>query len=994
MYAFFRISCSISLCLAVLACDRKVPSHTAAFQVDLPSQQVGATSTQILTRVMVNVTGEGIQHPIVGIFEHHCHECPGSTGLTGPFELFVPKGNGRLVQVLAIYENTTLETMSFNYGDQLVDLSGDKEIEVEVLALSSSSREGQISGRYLTTATSGPTGKAAAYYKPPGKPKMIVDFSEIINGWFDFHILDDVPLTYVMEPSGQILFADVSLSSMPALVSDRVMQVAVPDQTYNVHATHNGSNFIVDESRDYHGPDEVFLGWFGPGATASHYACYTGFDWASILYRVIDHDNSGGNTAGDALERICQDSSCTNTMYFFGSTVDNTQLSRIAGGKDKSGFCSNPADKFLTKLHFEETYFDQERNSHSGFMGPFRIIPPLTSEDHPGYLSGTYSVTGKQMTLNWDLLPGVVDGANGIHGVAVFYRSGMASWSDLEMYRMNEGYDCHRAAAEMSHAGTTGTNSLVINNLHHSQVNSTGVMVCPYRDDGGGRHYFSSAATRHFGDYPVGIQPLVALETNIKTDVTAPIDLNWAITGGTPPLNYAMVSGGGTVNGVTGVYTPTGAPGIARITDADGATVDLNITPVAASTYFDFFSSFPPGFGLTRGGPAYHYDSDGILVTASANVPRWDYDPGDCLNPTQPRFCAPRGLLIEGVTTNEFAYSTAFDNAAWLNFAYDPDITPNATVAPDGTTTAYLIEDTNKNASNNDKLFYNNFTGHAAGTTLVFSVYVKANTSTIMGITMQEAGVSNSDLFVDLANVTTNNTSKPHGVEKLPNGWFRVWITHTKTTTNTMTAWIMPATSATSFSPTALGSIYVWGAQMEINKRKYPTSYVATSGSAMGRVADNLTTPGPAFFSNPFASTILLEYYNPGDHSTQMGTILNIDQSGGGGADYLRVKGGTSGGANMLVNQSSSSIVNQTLAPPSKGMGAEKLAMSFQPNQFQAAMNGFDKYTGNAYTPLTGIAYFSLGEGPSLTDQMDGNIRKLVYWPDVLSMTALQSLSY
>ncbi|MCB0384130.1 MAG: hypothetical protein KDD43_01960, partial [Bdellovibrionales bacterium] len=335
----FKLIFLVLFSALAFSCTRSVPSNSAAFQIDLPSQQVGATSTQILTRVMVNVTGEGIQKPIVAIFEDHCHECPGTTGLTGPFELFVPKGNGRLVQVLAVYENSTLETMSLNYGDKVVDLSGDKEIEIEVLALSSSSKEGQISGRYLTTATSGPTGKVAAYYQPPGKPKMIVDFSEVINGWFDFHILDDIPLTYVLEPAGQILFANVSIASMPGLISDQVVRVTVPDQTYNVHATHNGSSFVVDDSKDYHGPDEIFLGWFGPGATASHYACYTGFDWSSILYRTIDHDNSGGTTAGDTLERICQDASCSNTMYFFGGSVDNTQLSRTGGGKDKAGFC-------------------------------------------------------------------------------------------------------------------------------------------------------------------------------------------------------------------------------------------------------------------------------------------------------------------------------------------------------------------------------------------------------------------------------------------------------------------------------------------------------------------------------------------------------------------------------------------------------------------------------------------------------------------------------
>lgn len=461
---------------------------------------------------------------------------------------------------------------------------------------------------------------------------------------------------------------------------------------------------------------------------------------------------------------------------------------------------------------------------------------------------------------------------------------------------------------------------------------------------------------------------------------------------GAPPLSYTQLSGSGSLS-AGGLFTPGTGTSTIRVSDADSASVDLSLTSVSPSVNFDFTSSLPAGFSLTRSGNATYYDSDGILVTAGGHVPRFDHDPGDCLNPTSPRYCSPRGLLIESVTTNDFAYSNAFDNAAWLNFAYDPDITPNATVAPDNTATAYLIEDTNKNASNNDKLFYNNFTGHAAGTTLVFSVYVKAGTSHIMGITMQEAGVSNSDLFVDLNTGTTNSTTKPHGVEALPNGWFRVWITHVKTTTNTMTAWIMPATTISSFSPAELGSIYVWGAQMEINQKSYPTSYVATSGSAMGRVADSLNTPGPAFFSNPSASTIFLEFYNPGGPTTQMGSLLNIDQNSSGGADYLRIQGASGGGMGIQLSSSSSLLVNQSLQPPVKGNDSEKIAISFQANQFQAAMNGLNSFSTPAYTPLTGISYFSLGEGPSLTNQLNGHIQTLIYWPDTLSLPALQNLS-
>lgn len=55
-------------------------------------------------------------------------------------------------------------------------------------------------------------------------------------------------------------------------------------------------------------------------------------------------------------------------------------------------------------------------------------------------------------------------------------------------------------------------------------------------------------------------------------------------SGGTPPLSYSMVSGGGSIDSVSGVYTAPASSGsaVVRVSDSLGATADANVTVNAA----------------------------------------------------------------------------------------------------------------------------------------------------------------------------------------------------------------------------------------------------------------------------------------------------------------------------------------------------------------------------------------------------------------------------
>ncbi len=99
-------------------------------------------------------------------------------------------------------------------------------------------------------------------------------------------------------------------------------------------------------------------------------------------------------------------------------------------------------------------------------------------------------------------------------------------------------------------------------------------------------------------------------------------------TGGTAPLTYSVVSGGGAVNSSTGIYTgpATATTAVVRVTDSLGATADANvtvrgplvITPATKYLNINQVFTFPASGGL----PPYVYSVflGGGTVNASTGV--------------------------------------------------------------------------------------------------------------------------------------------------------------------------------------------------------------------------------------------------------------------------------------------------------------------------------------------------------------------------------------
>ena len=133
---------------------------------------------------------------------------------------------------------------------------------------------------------------------------------------------------------------------------------------------------------------------------------------------------------------------------------------------------------------------------------------------------------------------------------------------------------------------------------------------------------------------------------------------------------------------------------------------------------------------ITRSTTGTYVDSAGVIQTAAINAVRINHDP------TTKEFL---GILIENASTNLLTYSDQFDNAAWTKS--DVLVIANSILAPNGSISA-------------DKLLANTVTtSHYLyrqavlnqGVTYVFSIYAKAQESSLISLWRSTTGGAFSD---------------------------------------------------------------------------------------------------------------------------------------------------------------------------------------------------------------------------------------------------------
>jgi len=256
----------------------------------------------------------------------------------------------------------------------------------------------------------------------------------------------------------------------------------------------------------------------------------------------------------------------------------------------------------------------------------------------------------------------------------------------------------------------------------------------------------------------------------------------------------------------------------------------------------DFANGFElPGDTFT-GGPTVVADNDGTLVTSPADVLPiegmrltdgvWlptdlSGDPIHASTPlrttkgTVQKYAETyKGPLIEPARTNLLTYSERFDNGDWLKTSVI--VTPNTSIAPDGTTTASTVQFSSTTARIFQVATSKSFPIGA------FSVWLRANTPCKINI------------------YTSNNLAWGSGIwgeVYITTAWQRFIISGSGSAGNdafdtTGFGCIDPATGTSDLPPV---TIEAWGSQLEDGS--FPTSYIPTGATTVTRPAANLTRP-------------------------------------------------------------------------------------------------------------------------------------------------------
>lgn len=373
------------LIFQLAACTRAVKEDLAKVSIALPStlssgpSAAGAANLEI-AHVAINATGAGIAAPIVYSWDS-CHDCQSPPPPPTSFTLDVPSGTARLIQILAVYKDTATEQMVFYYGDSTSDLkTAEVTLDIAILPVGQGAiTSGRASGRYLSTATSGPTGIIDIKYSPGnGKPALILERGAIVNGWFNLFMLSGASLQYVLRNTGEMLWGQ-EMSFESAAMNPAESSGAYFDQRVRaylpVHIRVDQRDGVINY---YPQEAETFVwGYWGPGAVGKK-VCTSGLDSSPVPQRLKRYASSNLSSSPPlSVSHYINFNLAVPTKAELNDTTNPYSTIVVQGGSNMSSSCDSFADTATNQYsNFQKVTLDlfdgNGSDNVAGFRGIFR----------------------------------------------------------------------------------------------------------------------------------------------------------------------------------------------------------------------------------------------------------------------------------------------------------------------------------------------------------------------------------------------------------------------------------------------------------------------------------------------------------------------------------------------------------------------------------------------------------------------------------------------
>jgi len=399
---------------------------------------------------------------------------------------------------------------------------------------------------------------------------------------------------------------------------------------------------------------------------------------------------------------------------------------------------------------------------------------------------------------------------------------------------------------------------------------------------------------------------------------------------------------------------------------------------------FNFITGGLPGtVTFTRASTATYFNSAGTLTSAAINEARFDYNPSTL---------AARGLLIEEQRANNYTYSATFDDPVWTKTR--SSITANTVVSPDGESNGdKLVEDTTASSTHTIA----QLSSFVSGTTYTYSIFVKQGERTAVRILFPAAAfTSNLTANFDISTGAWRTTSPSPSagltlaVQTINNGWYRISVTATATTTasSTILLYLLDLPSSTgSYTGNGTSGLFLWGAQLEAGA--FPTSYIPTVATALTRSTDVATVNTLTPWFNATEGTLFAQAEVP--VITQTGrTMASIGRAVA--SAYELILNITSTGAPGLPVATILASTTQFQYQPTPERFSTKGALAYKENDSQAAFDGTASATDTSVTLPDLLATLYIGKRDDITP-LNGWLKRVTYYPRRLSQAELESIT-
>lgn len=424
----------------------------------------------------------------------------------------------------------------------------------------------------------------------------------------------------------------------------------------------------------------------------------------------------------------------------------------------------------------------------------------------------------------------------------------------------------------------------------------------------------------------------------------------------------------------------------------DGTTY---VTQSITSDWVRYSTTLTPAAGSKTAGIRIATNSDEVYVwgaqlelgssatTYTKNYggiypPRFDYDPATL---------AAKGFLVEPQATNLLTYSEQFNNVAWPKT--NCTVTDDAAISPGGTANAdKIVEDTSASTSHAISQI---ITGTAA-IAYTYTVYLKAAERTFAAVIFEGP---NQGIYVNLTTGAYAGVAlaapTSYSIQNAGNGWWRVSITATSTTTTTR-PYIYLADTTPSYIYTGDGTsgIYAWGAQLEATA--FGTSYIPTVASTVTRTADNAVIQSSMFtpWYNMGGGTIVVEF----DANASAASTPVPYQISDGTANNRILSSVASTGNSMsnIITTATSSEFSAAISFTYTRGTVYKIGIAATTNSAIAGLGGTLSAEDTVVSMPT-VTSLRLGASVFNTNYITGHLRSIVYYPTRITNTQLQALT-